>query len=153
MTRREAREQAFMLVFEKSFSDLPISEIIEQASAGRDLEVDDFSYSLTCAVVNRFDELDAVIAENLKNCAVVNRFDELDAVIAENLKNWKIERLSRVVRSILRISVYELLYLDDVPLSVSINEAVELAKKFATQEDAGFINGVLGAVADKIQAK
>ena len=132
MTRREAREQAFMLVFEKSFSDAPISDIIEHASEGRDLAVDEFSYSLTCPVVNKA--------------------DELDAIISENLKNWKIERLSRVVKAILRIAVYEMMYLDDVPVSVSINEAVEIAKKYATQDDASFINGVLGAVADKLQA-
>lgn len=132
MTRREAREQAFMLVFEKSFSDLPISDIIAQATEGRDLIVDDFSYSLTCAVVSKA--------------------DELDAVIAENLKNWKIERLSRVVKTILRIAIYEMMYLDDVPTSVSINEAIEIAKKYATQDDASFINGVLGAVADKLEA-
>ncbi|MFQ9872178.1 MAG: transcription antitermination protein NusB [Oscillospiraceae bacterium] len=55
--------------------------------------------------------------------------------------------------AILRMSVYEMLHLQEIPVSVTINEAVEIAKKYATQEDAGFINGILGAIADKEEQK
>lgn len=133
MTRREAREQAFMLIFEKSFHDLPIEEIIEQATEDRDIQVEAFAHTLVCGVVEHQ--------------------QAVDALIGENLKNWKMDRLSRVVLAILRMSVFEMLHLQEIPVSVTINEAVEIAKKYATQEDAGFINGILGAIADKEEQK
>ena len=133
MTRREAREQAFMLIFEKSFHDLPIEEIIEQATEDRDIQVEAFAHTLVCGVVEHQ--------------------QAVDSLIGENLKNWKMDRLSRVVLAILRMSVYEMLHLQEIPVSVTINEAVEIAKKYATQEDAGFINGILGAIADKEEQK
>ena len=74
--------------------------------------------------------------------------EEIDAKISENLKKgWKISRISKVSLALLRLAVYEILYRDDVPTSVSINEAVELSKKYTVKEDTSFINGVLGSVA------
>ena len=87
------------------------------------------------------------------NCAkgVAEHQDIIDQKIAHNLKSgWKISRISKVSLAILRVAVYEMLYLDDIPVSVSINEAVELSKKYSIPDDTSFINGVLGAVAKEL---
>lgn len=75
---------------------------------------------------------------------VVDHQDELDARIARYLVNWTLERLSRVDLAILRLGAYEILYREDIPGAVAINEAVELSHRYSTDEAGGFINGVLG---------
>ncbi|MFO8165768.1 MAG: transcription antitermination factor NusB [Thermodesulfobacteriota bacterium] len=69
--------------------------------------------------------------------------EELDNAISKASQNWRLERISRVDHSILRLAVYEILYRDDIPPKVSINEAVDLGKKFGTEESGAFINGIL----------
>lgn len=131
MTRHEARELAFILIFEKSFQeDMSIVELIENA-----LELEIFP-------INAF-------AENLAK-KVYNNLDEIDAAINENLVGWSAKRISRVSRAILRLAVCELLYSENMPVGVAINEAVEIAKKYATVEDASYINGVLGSFVKKL---
>lgn len=127
MARRDAREQAFVLIFEKSFSmQDSIEEIIENAAEGRNISVDDFAYQLASGWSSHV--------------------DEIDEQIEQHSTKWKMNRISRVALSILRLSIYELFYAADIPDKVSINEAVELAKKFGNEEDSSFVNGVLGAV-------
>ena len=72
---------------------------------------------------------------------------EIDQLISSNLIGWTINRLSRVVLSILRLAVYEIKISNEIPTSVAINEAVELAKKFGADDDSSYINGVLGTIA------
>lgn len=127
MTRREAREQALALIFEKQFSDETIPEIIDLAKEARELDPDPFAQKLAAGV---FEHL-----------------DEIDGRIERYSIGWNKERLSRVVLSILRMSIFEMAFESEIPMSVSINEAVELAKKFAGEGDAAFINGVLGTIA------
>lgn len=129
--RREERKEAFILLFEQIFKNDSIESIIEDAKAARDAEVGKYTRCLALGV------------EEKK--------DELDALISANLKGWKMNRVSKVALTIMRMSVYEMLYVDNVPVSVSINEAVELAKKYATPGDGSFVNGVLGAVAKQIE--
>lgn len=126
MTRREARELAFVLLFEKTFTNEPISEILEKARDARDVEADAF-------------------ASHLANGAA-EKLDELDAVIEPALHNWSKERLSRVALTVLRLAVFEMQFEEETPTGVAINEAVEIAKKFGGAEDAQFINGVLGTL-------
>jgi len=71
---------------------------------------------------------------------------ELDDLVAKASQNWRLERIARVDRSILRLALYELLYRDDIPPKVSINEAVDLGKKFSSEESGAFINGVLDKI-------
>ncbi len=78
-----------------------------------------------------------VILENLQT---------IDNTIVESLYSWSFNRLANVDRSILRVSVYELLYRDDIPSEVSINEAVEISKEFGSNESPKFINGILGSI-------
>ena len=77
---------------------------------------------------------------------VENHEAVIDEMIEKYIRGWKIGRLSKVALSTLRLSVYEILFEEEIPNSVSINEAVELAKKYGGAEDAPFINGVLGSL-------
>lgn len=126
MTRREAREEVFILIFEKQFNSAPIEEILEIAQEVRDLKPDDYINTVFKGV---YDNLEA-----------------LDEIISEKAIGWKINRISKTSLCILRLSIFEIKYMEDIPVSVSINEAVELAKKYATPEDASFINGILSSV-------
>lgn len=133
MSRREAREQAFILIFEKSFRTESMQEIIDLAVKSRELEIEPFAAKEALHAVEHFEALDATI-ERL------------------SLK-WKMNRISKVAFAILRLALYEMIYESDIPVSVSINEAVELAKKYAGDEDSSFVNGVLGAAAKEIEAE
>lgn len=128
MTRREERELAFILVFEKIFNDdLSVGEIIEIALDAELIENDNlFAISL----VQMTDE----------------HTKEFDSIISENAVGWRLERLPKVSVAILRLALCEMFYVESIPVKVSANEAVELAKKFGTKDDASFINGVLGKV-------
>lgn len=131
VTRHQSREEAFILLYEKCFNDAPIEEIIENALLSRDFTVSEFARTL----INGVDE-------NKEN---------IDNIIEDNLKGWKKNRLSKVALTLMRISVFEMLNLDSVPVNVSINEAIELAKVYSTDKDSSFINGVLGAVAKTVK--
>ena len=71
---------------------------------------------------------------------------EIDPLVERFSKNWKISRMSRADRNIIRIAVYELLYCDDIPPKVSINEAIDIGKKFGTEDSGAFINGILDSI-------
>lgn len=134
MTRRQAREQAFTLIFEKSFHpEITVEEMISMAVEARDLQTDEFAVLL------------AKTADEQQ--------PEIDSIIENNAIGWKKDRISRVSLSLLRLALCEMLFIEEVPTNVSINEAVELAKLYASQEDAAFINGVLGAAARKLEAQ
>jgi len=72
--------------------------------------------------------------------------DEADGVITKHAKNWELHRIAAVDRNILRLAIYEMLHRDDIPPVVSINEAVDIAKKFSTQDSGKFVNGILDKV-------
>lgn len=126
MTRRDARELAFVLLFEKIFTDASIDEIAQNAHEARDLIPDEFALRLATGT-----------EEHLA---------QLDGLIEPALQNWSKERLSRVALTVLRLAVYEMRFEDETPDGVAINEAVEIAKKYGGEEDARFINGVLGTL-------
>lgn len=130
ITRHEEREQAFILLFEQIFQKNSIDIIVEDAKDARDFTAG--KYTLTLAH------------------GVEEKVEELDEIIEKNLKGWKKERISKVALTVLRMAIYEMLYVKNVPVSVAINEAIELSKKFATKGDSSFVNGVLGSVAKSI---
>ena len=133
MTRRQAREQAFILIFEKSFHpEITVEELISMAVEARYLQTDEFAVLLA----NTADE----------------RQPEIDSIIEKNAIGWKKDRISRVSLSLLRLALCEMLVIEEVPPNVSSNEAVELASLYASQEDAAFINGVLGTTARQLEA-
>ncbi len=126
MTRRQAREEAFILIFEKVFNNDSVSDILELASETRDLVPDDYIKTVFSGV---YDNLEA-----------------LDGIISENSIGWNISRISKTALSVLRLAIFEIKFMDDIPAAVSINEAVELCKKYATTDDASFVNGILSTV-------
>lgn len=128
MTRTEARNEAFILVFEKIFSNETIEDIISLATDSRDFEMDNDGY-----IINAFK-------------GVYENVDELDSIIEKYLTNWTIDRISKVALAVLRLAIYEIKFMDDIPESVSIDEAVELCKKYSTTDDASFVNGLLGSI-------
>ena len=123
--RREIRESAFILIFEKLFRDETIDEIIELAENIDGITINSDVIKTFSNTYEKSDELDDII----------NRFSE----------KRSIGRIPKVNLAILRLALYEILFDDRVPESVAINEAVLLAKKFAQEADVAFINGVLGA--------
>jgi N utilization substance protein B len=123
MTRHEAREQAFLLLFDKSFHpDLTVRETIDLAAEDGMIE------------------LDASYAELVTR--ICDTIEDIDARIERNLKGWKVSRISRVSLALLRLAVGELLY-TDTPQGVVVNEAVLLSKCYAAEEETAFINGTL----------
>ena len=84
---------------------------------------------------------------------VLSRKEEIDRLIEEKSKNWMISRMGKVDLNILRLAVYELSYRQDIPKNVTLNEAIEVAKKFGTEESPAFINGILDEVAAGIPEK
>ena len=125
LTRSEMREQAFMLLFSRSFIDEPIEDTLEDAEQLFEGGVCGYAQAAVMGIEAKQDEIDADISRFLK-------------------KGWTINRISRTSLAILRLAVYEIKYLDSVPEGVSVNEAVELAKKY-TIDESGFVNGILGA--------
>ena len=79
-------------------------------------------------------------------CGVKTNLKEIDALIEKFSSNWKISRISCVDRNVMRIAVYEMLYCEDIPSKVSINEAIEIGKKYGAEDSGSFINGILDSV-------
>lgn len=132
MTRHEARETAFIIIFEKGFlGDVSLGEIIDRAQESEFFDVNNY------------------VVRTVKG--VFENFEKIDEMIEKNLIGWSSKRISRVAGAILRLAVFEMMFSDEVPVGVAINEAVEIAKKYATSEDASYINGVLGAIAKSKQ--
>lgn len=77
---------------------------------------------------------------------VMDSISHIDSYIERHLKRWKLDRICKVDLSILRLAVFEILFMEDIPESVSINEAVELAKRYSSNESASYINGVLSSI-------
>ena len=126
MSRRKSREQAFALLFEKSFNDLPVMDLAEGAQDAREIIVEPFALELATGAEDKLAEIDV----------------RIDA----HSHKWSRDRISRVALAVMRLAIYEMLYDDDTPVSIAINEAVELAKKYGGDEDSSFVNGILGTI-------
>lgn len=128
MNRTQEREQAFIILFESIFHpESTVDELFSLAAESEFFNETKFSRSLVETTVEHAPEIDTEI--------------EAHAV------DWSISRITKVSLAILRLAICEMLYFEDIPVSVSINEAVELAKKYAEKKDSSFINGVLGTIA------
>ena len=134
-TRRRAREAALQFLFQDDFLD--------QGRSANAAELDE-----------RFDAFSLLYQVNKKARpyartligGIFDKLDEIDGAIGAHATNWRLERIAATDRNLLRVAIFELLFQDDVPSQVAINEAVEIAKRFGTQESPAFINGVLDAV-------
>ena len=134
MNRKTARENAFILLFElTSKKDETAEEIFDKATNLRELAVNDFAKSVYFGAASNF--------------------TVIDECIGKSLVGWKSSRLSTVSKAILRLAVYELMFLPDIPAKVSINEAIELSKKYDDDKAYMLINGVLNAAAEVLGVK
>jgi len=133
MRRRRAREYALQLLFQIDFKDREVSSTdFENFWLDRDENKD----------VKKFTE-DLVRG-------TIKRLDEIDSMIEKTAENWILKRMAAVDRNILRFAAYEILYREDIPSAVTINEAIEIAKKFSSSEAAPFINGILDKLAKQM---
>lgn len=143
MSRKKAREIALHLIFELGFGAFEAENVMTDRL---DQEI---MQSLSGDVALYADALDEsqtkYIVSTVKGVAA--HLEELDAQIAANAKGWNISRLSRITVAILRLAIYEMTYVEDVPTGAAINEAVELAKTYDSEETGAYVNGVLGAIA------
>ena len=128
MNRREARELLFTLVFEYDFK-----------------KNEDLSALYADALLNREFEEDEYVKAGFEG--IIDNLAVIDEKIAANSQSWAITRISKVSLAIMRVAVYEILMCDDIPVNVSINEAIELAKKYDEEKSPKFVNGVLNAIA------
>ena len=130
MDRSLAREIAMKMLYAASLGgEESMNEVLEQSE-----QADTLSGS------------DKTFLENL-TAGVSARREELDGIIGKYAQGWALNRLAKVDLTILRMAVYELLYMPEVPVGATINEAVELAKAYGEDKSSGFINGILGSVA------
>ncbi|MDP7735509.1 transcription antitermination factor NusB [Mycobacterium paragordonae] len=129
--RHQARKGAVDVLFEAEARGLSPVEMVEMRTALTQANPDVTALLPYAAVVAR---------------GVSEHAAHVDELITSHLQSWTLDRLPAVDRAILRVAVWELLYADDVPEPVAVNEAVELAKELSTDESPGFINGVLGQV-------
>lgn len=135
--RRISREMALKVLFQIDLVSTNIEEVLKYTFEDGKLsdEVKEFTLILVKGVMSNLSEIDKVI-NNYTN-------------------NWSLERITNIDRNILRMAIYEILYIKNIPKSVSINEAIELAKKYGTKSSFSFVNGVLGKIDknDKIVKK
>lgn len=132
MTRHQMRESAFLLTFERLFNDASREEILELARECETVQVDERVEQLFCAV----DE----------------KKEELDGEISKYLKNWTLSRISRVSLAVLRVAMYELLFVDDMETDIVISEAVKITQEYTGKDDVSFVNGVLSSAAKALSA-
>lgn len=124
MNRHKAREKAFQTLFQ--------------------LDMNEDEVNLAMESLKEEEKKDLFLTMLIEG--VINYKESIDVKIGENLENWSLERIAAVERTILRLAVYELLYVDDIPQNVSINEAIELAHTFGDEQSGKFINGVLSKI-------
>jgi N utilization substance protein B len=127
--RRKAREFALQMLYQFDFNrEKNLQELLDEFWAEREIspDIQPFCNRLVEGTLSVLDDLDS----RIRSCA----------------ENWSLERISVVDRNILRIAIFELLYVDDVPVRVTLNEAIEIAKKFGQEESPAFVNGILDRI-------
>ena len=147
MSRKKAREIALHLVFEMGFREFEADEIL----TGRlDAAImDSISGEIAVYAGKLSDQQTSYIVSVVKG--VAEHLKELDELIEQNAHGWSMSRISRMTMAVLRLALYEMKYVDDVPVGAAINEAVELAKTYETEETGAFVNGILGSVSRSME--
>jgi N utilization substance protein B len=124
--RRNARELALKVMFQIDVGGLPPEEVLDTTFEQVPVEPEEREYVLQTVH------------------GVLDHLPELDAIISTLASGWRLERIANVDKNVLRIALYEIRHRDDIPASVSVNEAVEIAKKYSTEDSGRFVNGILG---------
>lgn len=131
MTRRALREQVFLMLFRVEFHS---AEEMEEQMKLYEEQLEGCSEKDTAYILDKFK-------------GIVEKLDEIDEAIGEASKGWKVSRMAKVDLALIRLAVYEMRYEEDVPVKVAINEAIELAKQYGSDESSAFVNGVLAKLA------
>ena len=132
--RRAAREAALSLLYSGDITESNATEVIEGGDYPDDLNLTEYAEQLVAGTVEHL--------------------DEIDERLAATSENWSVDRMPVVDRAILRLATYEMLFVDEVPVSVAINEAVDLAKAYGGEDESSrFVNGVLGRIARTIEGE
>ena len=132
MSRREMREQLFKLLFRVEFN--PREELAQQEAFFFEDEENSMAFGENAQIRGKFNK-------------IIEKLDGIDTALNEKVQGWNTGRMGKVDLTILRLAVYEIMYDEDIPTSVAINEAVELAKKFGQDSSPSFVNGVLAKFA------
>jgi len=136
MKRRKAREYAFQFLFQFDFTGKkPDRKDFDEFWTDKDGDAEGRKFA------------EDIVYGTIKNLA------EIDTAVQKAAEHWVLQRMAAVDRNLLRLAAYELLYRKDIPSAVTINEAIELAKRFSSVESASFINGILDAIAKGIEGK
>ena len=140
MTRNTAREIASHLAYELSFTDLPVDAFLDARLSEENFD----ALAQECEVYN--DKPNAKQMQYIRRlvAGVAEHAAELDTYIEKYAQGWRFERISLVASAIMRVAMYEILYMPDIPNGVAINEAVEVAKRYESPEVVRFLNGILG---------
>jgi N utilization substance protein B len=133
--RRQSRELALMALYALDFDDNPVPEILRLMAEEGEYADDVVSF-----------------ARELVECAQTHR-EEFDLLIKQTAFNWDISRIAVIDKAAIRIALAEIRYFDSIPYKVSIDEAIELGKKFSTQDSGKFINGILDAIGKRMDKK
>lgn len=128
VNRKMAREMAVRFLFQIEFQKNNIKEQVENFLES--VAIEDYDKDYFLEIIN----------------GVINSLKEIDEIIESKAKGWTIDRMAKMDLPILRVAIYEMKHREDIPVSVSINEAVELAKKFGSDDSSRFVNGLLGQV-------
>jgi len=151
MSRRKAREIVLCLAFEKDYHrETSCEKLYDDLFENCDLaELYDY---FSDESENKTQKLSAPDEEYIKNTffGIFENIEQIDNIISNAIIGWQYNRISKISMALLRIAVYEILYIEDVTVPVAVNEAVELSKRYDYSEAYTFINGVLGAVAKNI---
>lgn len=155
MNRRKSREIAMKLLFQTTINKEDFKEVI--ANLKENIEVENSELDITGLPTYKESDPESIDLEDVDMEYIIRVLkgvqengEDIDKEIEKHLRNWKINRLSKIDVSILRICTYEFLYEKDIPKNVSINEAIELAKKYSADKSASFINGVLGSMLKEV---
>ena len=133
--RRQSREIALQLLYALDITRANAREVLRADWVEKRLSPENRDFTTTLVI------------------GVIEHRDEIDALIQEYSTNWSLERIGLVERNILRFAIYELCFLPDIPPNVTINEAVEVAKKYGTDEAPAFINGILDRVKHAVEPR
>ena len=142
MKRRNAREYALQFVYGMDMIDLAARKKKDYSS-----ELESFWRGTQESEADAKKFAEALIKGTISN------LEDIDRLIQKAADKWKLIRIAAIDRNIMRIAVYEVIYRDDIPDAVSINEALEIAKKFSTADSAAFINGILDKISKDLKPK
>lgn len=131
-TRRSAREWALRVLYAHELSKTPVNDVLADMLAGA---TDDPNFQFCVALCRR----------------VVEQDEQIDHLIKKAVRKWDLNRIAVLDHIVLRAAVAEFLYFDDIPFKVTINEAIELAKRYSTDQSGRFVNGILDAISGELQ--